>query len=354
MSSCLKFKFDVSTSCIILGILFVLQKTVLFSESVVLSNLLDILQWPFLLHISINMVDVKIKRKEIIRYIIACAIFIMFFFSYMNSGLANIFKYAILMVGLRRNKNYELFRKFRNVYTIIVVSIFTLGLLRIIPSAIVRRGYFTFGFIHSNVLAMLILSIVCCDIICNYNKSFRNRAIIYLFIAIVCIVLTNSRSVLIGFISVVFFYAFFKRIKNKNISNIMKFLLTALPVTFTILSFYLAYNYDAGNPVFLLLNKISSERIFLANELTRWFSLTLFGQECSIALMENSYLTVFFAWGIIPGLISIAIYSYGICKTISKKEYGVAISLLSFSIQGLFEGSAFELFINLALLAIFM
>ena len=70
--------------------------------------------------------------------------------------------------------------------------------------------------------------------------------------------------------------------------------------------------------------------------------------------MENSYITIFFAWGIIPGCIVLATYCYAIYKSISKRAYGVSVCLLGFAIQGLFEGSAFELFLNLALLATFI
>lgn len=349
-----KIQINYSIACVGLGILFVMQKTALIADTSILENIIDFLQWPLLLYIVFTLTGRWIKKSSLIRYLIAVTILFLFFISYRNSGLANIFKYTVLIIAAHRNTDLEIFRKFRNSYLILVSIVFILGAFRILPSRIVRRGYFTYGFIHSNVLAMFVFAIICCDIICSYQKLGFRRCGFYTAVMVVFVAITNCRSVAVGYVSMLLLLIVFKTKNDVYKSKLIKLLAVTLPILLTILSFYVAYNFDLSNPLMLSLNKISSERMYLANQLTRFFSLTLLGQNCGDLLMENSYLTVFFAWGIIPGIIALMTYCYAIYNSITKKAYGISICLLAFAVQGVFEGSAFELFENLSLLATFM
>ena len=134
----------------------------------------------------------------------------------------------------------------------------------------------------------------------------------------------------------------------------LHFLICSVPIVLTIISLYMAYNFSFNNPFMVMLDTLSSTRLYLANRLTINYSLTLFGQDCASSLMENAYLTVFFAWGIIPGIITILFYSYAIHIAITRKHYNVAACLIGFAVQGLFEGSTLELFLNLAMLTPFI
>mgnify|MGYP004592388807 CR=1 FL=1 len=349
-----KIKINYNTACVGLGILFVMQKTALIADTSFLENIIDFLQWPLLLYIVVTLNERWIKKSSLIRYLIVAMILILFLISYRNSGLANIFKYTVLIIAASKNKDFEIFRKFRDSYLVLVLTVFVLGLFRILPSRIVRRGYFTYGFIHSNVLAMFVFAIICCDIICNYKKISFWRCGIYTVVMVLVITITDCRSVAVGFLSMLLLLIVFKINDDIHKSIIIKILVAMIPILLAILSFYVAYSFDFHNPLMLSLNKISSERLYLANQLTRFYSLTLLGQNCSDLLMENSYITVFFAWGIIPGIITLMTYCYAIYNSITKKAYGISICLLAFAVQGVFEGSTFELFENLSLLATFM
>ena len=349
-----KLRIDYTNACVGLGILFVLQKTVLISDTKFLINTVDLMQWPLLLYIVLTLFERRIKKSRWFPYLIASVILSLFLISYRNSGLANIFKYTVLIIAAHKNKSFDIFKKFRNSYFFLVLSIFILGVLRIIPSRIVRRGYFTYGFVHSNVFAMFVFATICCDIIYNYRNMGLRKYSLYTIVVIVVISITDCRSVAIGYMSVLLLMFVFKLNDNIYKLRFIKLLAAVIPIILAGLSFYIAYNFDYSNPIMIELNKISSERIYLANQLTRYFSPTLLGQNCGDLLMENSYITIIFAWGIIPGVIAIVTYCYAIYNSISKKVYGVSICLLAFAIQGVFEGSAFELFENLSLLATFI
>ena len=349
-----KLQISYTNACVGLGILFVLQKTVLISDTKFLANAVDLMQWPLLLYIMLTLSERRIKKRRWFLYLIASVILILFFMSYRNSGLANIFKYTVLIIAAHKNKNLDIFIKFRNSYFFLVLSIFILGVLRIIPSRIVRRGYFTYGFIHSNVFAMFVFATICCDIMYNYRNIGIRKCGLYTIVIVAVISITDCRSVAIGYMSAMLLMLVFKLNDRVYKLRFIKLLAMMTPVILAGLSFYVAYNFDFSNPVMIELNKISSERIYLANQLTRYFSPTLLGQNCGDLLMENSYITTFFAWGIIPGVIALVTYCYAIYNSISKKVYGVSICLLAFAIQGVFEGSAFELFENLSLLATFI
>lgn len=343
---------DYSFACIVLCSLFILEKTVFVNSSRLFMNFIDILQWPFLIFILYIFLRRKYTNKSLI---LSITVLIIFFLSYRNSGLASLFKYSVVVLSARGINSMRIYKKFRITYMFLLSSIFLLGLLRIIPSVTVRRDYFTYGFIHSNVLAMFTFSAICSDAIYNYKRITSKRILIYSLIVLVIIILTDCRSVLLGCVSLIAFLLLYNRKKiNLNRHKIIKNLISCIPILLTIISFLVAYNYDPDNPLMVVINNLSSQRIYMADILTRYYSPVLMGQDCKNALMENAYLTVFFAWGIIPGSITVGFYCYSIYKAISKNNYGLAASLLGFAIQGLFEGSTFELFMNIALIATFI
>ena len=339
---------------VILAFLFMLSKTLLFSENENLSRIIDIMQWPFLLYIASTLVETKIKRAVAIRFLLAMAIIIMFFISYINSGLASLFKFSIIILAAKKLRDYELFRTIRNMYIIATVVIVLLGALRIIPSLVVRRGYFTYGFVHSNVLAMFVFSAVCCDVML-LNKLSAKKLTLYIIVIIAIAMLTDCRSVEVGIAAMIIISVIFSRSTNSfKEKRVFRGMLCSLPILCTLISIYLAHNYNRQNRFVMLIDNLSSTRVFLASRLVHALQLTAFGQDCGDYLMENAYLTVLYAWGVIPGIITIVFYSFAIYKSFFEKHYGITACLIGFAVQGLFEGSTLELFLNLAMLTPFM
>lgn len=350
-----KISLNYYNSVIALALFYILSKIELFNSNPTLLGIIDILQWPFLLYIASTLIESKVKRKHLKTVIVSAVVIIMFFISYRNSGLANIFKFAVIIIAAKNLKNYEIFKSLRNLYSVIVAVTFLLGALHIIPSNVVRRGFFTYGFVHSNVLAMFVFAIVCCDLLAIKGKVGFKRYLIYSITLIITIVLTDCRSVAIGLLIILMMLLVFGLAKEIFFKNkILHVLVCSVPVVLTIISLYMAYNFSYNNPLMVMLDTLSSTRIYLAHRLTINYSLTMFGQDCGNSLMENAYLTVFFAWGIIPGIITVLFYGYAIHIAIMRKHYNVASCLIGFAVQGLFEGSTLELFLNLAMLTPFI
>lgn len=342
-------------SVIVLAFLYILSKIELFYSNSTLSGIIDVLQWPFLLYIASSLIESKIKKKYIKTVIATATVVIVFFISYRNSGLANIFKFAVIIIAAKKLKNYEIFRSVRNLYSVTVIITFILALLHIIPSNVVRRGFFTYGFVHSNVLAMFVFAIVCCDLLVTKGKVSLKRYLLYIVILVVTIFLTDCRSVATGLLIILMMILVFRLAKDVFLKNkILHVLICSVSIVLTIISLYMAYNFNYNNPLMVMLDTLSSTRIYLAHRLTVNYTLTLFGQDCGSSLMENAYLTVFFAWGIIPGIITVLFYCYAIHIAIMRKHYNVVSCLIGFAVQGLFEGSTLELFLNLAMLTPFI
>ena len=342
-------------SVIALALLYILSKTELFTSNAALATIVDILQWPFLIFISSTLIEFKIKKKAIKYGFIATIIVVLFFISYRNSGLANLFKFTIIILAAKRLNNYRIFRSLRNVYLFIILLVVSLGAMRVIPSNVVRRGYFTYGFIHSNVLAMFVFSTVCCDLIATRKKVSYTKCILYVIVLAVTIVLTDCRSVAIGF-CVIFMMLMVFAVANKAFrkKTVLHWILCSFPILFTIISLYIAYNFSYTNPVMNKINDLASNRVYMAHRLTEAYSLTLLGQDCGTLLMENAYITVFFAWGIIPGTITVLYYCFSIHKSLIRRHYNITACLIGFAVQGIFEGSSLELFLNFALITTFI
>lgn len=349
----MKIRIDFSFAYIGLCILFVLQKTVLFETNQILFSATKILQWPLLLVIVFTCFDKRIKKSRLKYWIASCVILVLFFVSYVNSGLANIFKYGIIVLASHRLKDLIIFKKIRNTYAVLVSSIFVLGLLRIIPSVVVRRGYFTYGFVHSNVFAMFVFSIICSDIIYGFRKISWKKIAAYTLMLVFVTKITDCRSVLLSSFLLIILLLI---LRNNRIANIksLRLLLVVSPIIFAVISFYFTYNFSFDSQFMNVANTLSSQRIYMAWNMTKYYGMKLLGQDCANMLVENSYITVFFAWGIIPGVITVLYYCFSIKKAFDVNNYALCAVLVSFAAQGLFEGSAIELFLNASLLATMM
>ena len=78
-----------------------------------------------------------------------------------------------------------------------------------------------------------------------------------------------------------------------------------------------------------------------------------FGQVIDFKLVENAYVSGVYAFGLLPMIVEMWIYTYAVKKSLDNHAYGTAVCLISFAIHGLTEATTFEPFLNVAMLSTF-
>ena len=135
----------------------------------------------------------------------------------------------------------------------------------------------------------------------------------------------------------------------------MKFshlLVYALIPLATAFSFYLAINYESNSLLIESMNKVTSNRIYMAWIVFSRMTPSLFGNYISGDLVENAYIISIYQYGIIATLVVFAFYIYALNSSIKRNDFATLAVLICFIVHGIIEGSTFEPFVNIALVPI--
>lgn len=346
-----KIGINAPTAFIGLYATFVLEKVYFISENTVLFSIIDLLQWLFLLYFAYKLVSRNYNMKLLLALLV---IIIVFGISYYECRASNYLKFALIIVASFGLKYDSFFRDIRRTYLLLILPIFLLGIAGIIPSTIVRRGYSTYGFVHTNVIAMFVLSMVACYIIEKNGKlRLRNYVVITLTDAVLWVI-TDTRSscaiiLLLLIINALLQTKLFSKINRMKFSHLLVYALIPLATAF---SFYLAINYESNSLLIESMNKVTSNRIYMAWIVFSRMTPSLFGNYISGDLVENAYIISIYQYGIIATLVVFAFYIYALNSSIKRNDFATLAVLICFIVHGIIEGSTFEPFVNIALVPI--
>ncbi len=352
MKNTKKLILNYQQALILYAVLFFGERVLFVIENPYMGIVVDIMQLLVLLYMTLLFLLRKYNLKKIFLFISVLLIMII---SYFNCHMFSMVEYAIILFAGYGMQDKNQVRKISIIYFLLVLLMCVLTMLGIIPVQENRRGYSSMGFVHINTLATFIFTITCCYII-KSHKLFKIRHYLLLLTLIgLIIVLTGSRTAIIGSTSTVLFLLFFSIKKGRVLEwGLIRTIIIFSPVLFLSISLYLAYNFRYGNPFMEKINILTSQRLYMANNMMQHISPTLLGQNATNWLMENAYLTMIYGYGIIPTIIIISFYIFVINKTIKKKDIGILSCLLGFAVSGLTEGVMLELFFNISFLQIIL
>lgn len=346
-----KIGLNTPTAFIGLYTTFILGKVYFIAENNVLFSIVDGLQWMFLLFFAFKLLSRKysVKLLCILFFVVA-----LFGISYYHCKTSSYLKFALIIVA-SFGLNYDNFyRDIKQTFMLWGIPLLLLGIVGLIPSTIVRRGYSTYGFVHTNVVAMFVLTAICCFVMERDGKLTRRNYLFIFLIDILLWFLTDTRSSCVIIIVLLLINAFLQtRLFSKVIGfKLVKIIIYSLIPLATIFSFYCAINYGSDNVLIDVMNKMTSNRINMANIVFTRMTPTLFGNYIIGDLVENAYIVSIYQYGIIASALVYLFYVYALGQTIKNKKFGVLSVLICFIIHGIIEASTFEPFVNVALVPI--
>lgn len=340
--------FNLSTAFVGLYSTFILEKVYFIAQNELLLSIIDLTQWLFLLYFAYRLLHRHYSMKLLS---ILLVVIILFGISYYECKASEYLKFALIIVASFGVVYDGFYRDIRHTYLILVIPFLILGILGLIPSTVVRRGYSTFGFIHSNVIAMFALSAICCYVLEKKGRLSPLDYVCLLLIDVIVFLLTNTRSscamiVVLLVTNMLLKTSLFNRAMG---TNFFKAIILMLIPAATVFSFYLAMNYNSGNILIAIMNKITSNRIYMANIVVTRMHPALFGNYVTGDLVENAYIISIYQYGLVATVGVYLFYSYALKKAIDRRDSAILAVLICFIIHGIIEGVTFEPFVNVAL-----
>lgn len=348
LSDSKSIRINYTTILVALAFSYLLDSVYLISLSPVLKKIQLALQYTLLIVMAMCIFTNRMSARQI--YISAVSVSV-FLLSLFFSRKFVLIKYALVLLFVMCFNTGALYRKLFKVYSVTIAVIFVLGATGIIPSTTVRRGYSTFGFIHSNIFAAHIFAMLCCYVIMQEKKLNSKNYCVLIACILFTWLLTDSRTTVITMIAFVTLLVLLERSKLLWFRKpIYYYLLMLLPFLMLVISYWVGSNFTEESAFFRKLNHILNARASMASGFMTVLTPKLWGQHIEIGLVENAYLVSLYNYGIIPTMLELIMLSIAIKNSLDQKNYRKAASLVAFSVHGFAEVTTINPFFNVALL----
>lgn len=264
----------------------------------------------------------------------------------MRSGQAAYFRGFLLILAAKDVP----FKRIVSVckYAISSMFLFTviLWILRISDSGVSNKGKLSFGYVHPNIFAQIIMIILFLRLAERGEKTKKREFIVFEIIAIIIVLLTETKTVAIVIALTPLILGFFKWNLYRN-GGIKVFNFLGEISQFSVLLF--TWWSARMLPYFSFLKKLDlivTNRLFLNYYLFNKYPLKLFGQNINlhesggiyndiqdiwgaVITCDNTYALSLLVMGIIPTVIFLLAYVLLVKKAIKIHDYTIiAISIL--------------------------
>jgi len=334
-----------------LATVYLLETLHLVTLYPILKTVLNIVQFGLLGCIGLLFAKQSVSKGNMLVRLMTIAVFMASSFA---SGTFPYLKFGlVLLAGVSANMP-KLYKKLLKTYGVGVTLVLLLGMAGILPSTIVRRGFSTYGFEHSNVIASYFLAILCCYILSRKKQLRLKDYLIMMAVMAASWWLTDSRT---SALSMLLLLVLCVTGKWGNFlfsrKSVLRYLAILTPVLLLTFSLFLGRYYHEDTPLLSAIDIVMNGRLNLANQVIDLLSVPLFGQKVEMTLVENAYVSGLYHFGLIPMLVELGIYMYAIRKSIRSRDYARLACLLTFAVHGLAESSTFGPFQNVALFSVF-
>ena len=312
------------------------------------------------------LVKIVLSRKEytINEIVFFCVLFAVFFISGFNIQHKFFFLTAILLISTVRADSVSISKIslcIQSVILFVVVFLSQIGLLEDKIFNPETRSRHILGFNWITVAPILFFFICLLYIYIRSEKFKWYEAIVLELINYYFYHMTNTRmTFLLCSVVIIFFTVqslwkgFFGYLKKLN------WVYFIIPIVLVIVSIVAAYFYNPDNSIFLKANSILSGRLQLGHDALHYYKFPLFGQVIiwngfgllNDGIVDNynyvdcSYLQIGMWYGAFVLILLIAIYMYGIYKSIKANNYWAVFVFLFVLVHSMTEPHLINVAVN--------
>lgn len=312
------------------------------------------------------LVKIVLSRKEysINEIILFCILFAVFFISGFNIQHKFFFLTAILLISTAGADSVSISKISLCIQSVILFVVVFLSQIGILEDKIFNpetRSRHILGFNWITVAPILFFFICLLYIYIRSEKFKWYEAILLELINYYFYHMTNTRmTFLLCSVVIIFFTVqslwkgFFDYLKKLNWAYFI------IPIVLVIVSIVAAYFYNPDNSVFLKANSILSGRLQLGYDALHYYKFPLFGQVIiwngfgllNDGIVDNynyvdcSYLQIGMWYGAFVLILLIAIYMYGIYKSIKANNYWAVFVFLFVLVHSMTEPHLINVAVN--------
>lgn len=312
------------------------------------------------------LVKIVLSRKEysINEIVFFCVLFAVFFISGFNIQHKFFFLTAILLISTVRADSVSISKislRIQSVILFVVVFLSQIGLLEDKIFNPETRSRHILGFNWITVAPILFFFICLLYIYIRSEKFKWYEAVVLELINYYFYHMTNTRmTFLLCSVVIIFFTVqslwkgFFGYLKKLN------WVYFIIPIVLVIVSIVAAYFYNPDNSIFLKANSILSGRLQLGHDALHYYKFPLFGQVIiwngfgllNDGIVDNynyvdcSYLQIGMWYGAFVLILLIAIYMYGIYKSIKANNYWAVFVFLFVLVHSMTEPHLINVAVN--------
>lgn len=312
------------------------------------------------------LVKIVLSRKEysINEIVFFCVLFAVFFISGFNIQHKFFFLTAILLISTVRADSVSISKIslcIQSVILFVVVFLSQIGLLEDKIFNPETRSRHILGFNWITVAPILFFFICLLYIYIRSEKFKWYEAVVLELINYYFYHMTNTRmTFLLCSVVIIFFTVqslwkgFFGYLKKLN------WVYFIIPIVLVIVSIVAAYFYNPDNSIFLKANSILSGRLQLGHDALHYYKFPLFGQVIiwngfgllNDGIVDNynyvdcSYLQIGMWYGAFVLILLIAIYMYGIYKSIKANNYWAVFVFLFVLVHSMTEPHLINVAVN--------
>ncbi|NTR54817.1 hypothetical protein HQ956_09875 [Enterococcus faecium] len=302
---------------------------------------------------------VLMERRSLKDWILLVGTLLLSLVAFINSGV-NTFLFVFLFLFASSNISYFHFVKLDTVFRILLVMFVAflnrLGILSDIVLVRTNGGVrHSLGFSHPNTLGILFCMIGLNLIIIFWHYKTHGLMLAVLALSIINNLITDSRTSVIIMMLAIVLIPIFKFLDQKKYFTKIRGLLIGLPIFLCGLSYLIVARITAQNPLFSVINSMTSSRLYYYKNVYSNYGLSLFGQNIPVLsesyvkqyflkqqFLDSTYLSLIIRYGIF--LFFIFSYYVGrlISNIIKQNNIQVLLVIILFLLLGITENNVFK------------
>lgn len=326
-----------------------------------IGNLLDYVRY-FSYLILVVIIFMNYRKFSLKRIFIELLGTIIIVISSIYSGSNTLLTLWVFVLAARDIKFDELIKAdfYAKLILVFIVALFyMLGM----TNRTVFYGYFgsvrsSMGFGNPNTFGYYIFSLCADYIYLNHKKIALKHSIVLVLISLVVGYLSNSRTSQLLIALLAFTAPIAKLFKRLVEKKYFKVFILSLFLICTILSYYVALNYNPSNDIYYKLNETLSGRVTIAQRFLKKYDISILGNKINLTTydksytyyLDNGYIKLLLNYGLLTYIIVYIIYYKNFKRAFNQKNIILILILSIYLVYGLTENVMFWLSGNIFLL----
>lgn len=337
------------------------------SELPFMFNLDRIRQWSeytvLCLQLSLFFMNYRLKRREMIKYILLMLLITLIEFSLTSKSLLIMTLFIITAQPIEFKKIVRFDVKIKLPLFLLLVLLATTGIInnyQVTINGLYKQAY---GFAHPNTFTCFAFVILLEIMYLRYQQMNWMDWVFQIVCSLIVFQVGGGRTSSYTYFVILFLFWIAKVKPQVYTSGIVKFLFLIITPLMGAISLLGAYLYSRGNSLMLAINRMLTGRLLMSSQMMSQYGVKLFGQELELIsgrnaklnnvtsiILDCAYMRCLLMYGVVFFVMFIVVYMLLFRRLLTMRHTSLALFALFFVLLGLGEAYMLNITYNLTLL----